>query len=116
MARKDKQEGEVNKSAAIRDAFAQNPNIKAAEVIAALAAKGIKVSSNLVYLVKGKLSGQKKRRRKIRKAAASAVTASGQVGTPGRNDVVKTILKVKTFAAEVGGLASLKKLVDALSE
>jgi hypothetical protein len=32
------------------------------------------------------------------------------------SDALATILKVKTWAAEVGGLRTLKKLVDALSE
>ena len=36
--------------------------------------------------------------------------------TSSNNDAVKTILKVKEWGAEVGGLEKLKALVDALSE
>ena len=128
MGRPKTQPGEVNKSAAIREIFAQKPDAKVAEVIALLAEKGIKASTNLVYLVKGTISGGKKRRRRIRNAAAQVVAASGQDGAtsqngtsghvtaPRKDDVLKTILKVKAFAAEVGGLRTLKGLVDALSE
>jgi len=40
----------------------------------------------------------------------SAATASGN------GDAVKIILRVKTWATEVGGIKKLKALVDALSE
>jgi hypothetical protein len=116
MGRKAKAEGGVNKSEAIRELLKENPALKGKDAIAALGAKGIKITNGLFYLVKGKMIGSKKRRRKVRKAAAQAVVASGQATSASKNDVLKTILRVKSFAAEVGGLSSLRKLVDALSE
>ena len=102
--------GEVNKSAAIRDLYQQNPTMKVSEIIAALAEKGIKVAPNLVYLNKGKLKGVKSQKRKVYQNATRVATASGST------DTVKLIVKVKALAAEVGGLHALKSLVDALCE
>jgi hypothetical protein len=116
MGRKAKQEGEVNKSEAIRELLKENPAIKGKEAIAALDEKGIKITNGLFYLVKGKMLGQKKRRRKVHKAAAQAVVASGRVGRPSKSEVLTTITKVKNLAAEVGGFATLKSLIAALSE
>jgi hypothetical protein len=104
-----KPNGEINRSAAIRDLYTENPEIKAKQVIATLAAKGIEVSENLVYLVKGKMKGEKNRRRKVNRNAANVAKASGNLYA------VATIIKVKKLAAEVGGLDTLKALVDALS-
>jgi hypothetical protein len=99
----------TNKSAAIRELFAQNPDIQAQDVVSTLAERGIKVGTNLVYLVKGKMKGEKKRRRHVNRSAAGVAAASGST------DAVKTILKVKALAKEVGGLSALKALVDALN-
>ena len=51
----------------------------------------------------------KGRRKKARRMVA-------KVAARGNNDPVATILKVKGWANEVGGLRRLKALVDALSE
>jgi hypothetical protein len=98
----------VNKSAAIRELFKQNPQIKAQEIVSSLATKGIQVSKNLVYLVKGQTQGEQTRRRRVHRSAANVARASGSA------DAVKTILKVKSLASEVGGLDNLKALVEAL--
>jgi hypothetical protein len=102
--------GELNRSAEIRELFKANPGIKAKEVIDKLGEKGIKVTSSLVYLVKGKMMGAKHRRRRMRRVAVKVAATSGN------GDALSTIRKVKTLAAEVGGLRALKALVDALSE
>jgi hypothetical protein len=109
MAKKA-QNGEINKSALIREMFSEKPEIKVKEIVAALKERGISVAPNLVYLVKGKLTGEKSRRRKVHNAAAKVATASGS------SDALSTIHKVKKLAAEVAGLRTLKGLVDALSE
>jgi hypothetical protein len=104
-----KANGEVNKSAAIRELYKQNPEIKAKQIIATLGTRGIKVTDNLVYMIKGKMKGEKSRRREINRSAVKMAAASGSI------DAVQTIIKVKTLANEVGGLGTLKALVDALS-
>jgi hypothetical protein len=112
MGRKAKQVGEVNKSQAIRDLLKEKPDIKANDAVTALAEKGIAVKSSLFYIVKGKVAGSKKRRRKNTKAAVKMVAAS----TSGNGDALATIVKIKKLAAEVGGIRTLKSLVDVLSE
>jgi len=104
-----KANGGVNKSAAIRDLYKQQPEIKVGEVVSTLARKGIKVAPNLVYLIKGKLKGEKSRRRSVNRNAVNVASASGSM------NAIATIIKVKALAAEVGGLDTLKALVDALS-
>jgi hypothetical protein len=93
----------------IRDVLKQNPKLTAKEVVAALTKKGLKVKEGLVYFVKGQMRGRKGRRKKARQMVAR-ITATGNT------DPVATILKVKRWANEVGGLKKLKALVDALSE
>ena len=105
----NKASGGINKSAAIRDLYRENPELKVKEVVSTLAAKGIDVGANLVYLVKGTLKGRKKHRREVNQAAVRVAATSGST------DAVKTILKVKAVANEVGGLKNLKALVEALS-
>ena len=46
------QKREVNKSAAVRDALATNPNTPVKEIVSALATQGIKVTDGLVYNIK----------------------------------------------------------------
>jgi outer membrane protein TolC len=57
-AKEAKAQGEVNRSQAIRELLKENPKIKAAEAVSALAEKGIKIKVGLFYMVKGKLSGR----------------------------------------------------------
>jgi hypothetical protein len=122
MGRKAKHVGEVNKSAAIREVYAEKPDAKAKEVVSILAEKGIKVTSSLVYLIKGKIAGGKKRRRKNKRKAMNLIAASANgnaVATAPakeKSDALATIQKIKGLAAEVGGLRSLRALVEALSE
>src|SRR5262249_8190680 len=109
MGRKSSGDG-VNKSQAIRDAFAKNPGIKVKDLVAQLKEQGIEVQPNLAYLIKGKLKGEKRRRRRVVGNAASVATASGNI------NALATIVKVKSLAKDVGGLRVLKQIVDALSE
>jgi hypothetical protein len=117
MAKKTtEQNGDTNKSQAIRDLLKENPKIKAGDAVTALAAKGVEIKAGLFYIVKGKALGRKKRR-KTREATAVTVVETASVATPtSHGDALQTILKLKAVAAEVGGLKTLKKLVDALSE
>jgi hypothetical protein len=97
----------VNKSAAIRDLVNQNPKAKASEIVSLLAEKGIKVKPHFIYIVKAKM-----KRVKPRQARRRAMATTGD-----RNGhAVELILKVKGLAKEVGGMGSLKQLVDVLAE
>jgi hypothetical protein len=101
--------GGVNKSEEIRKLFHANPKVSAQQIMSTLAGRGIEVSDALIYYVKGKLRGRRGRRRKARQMVAN-------VAAMGNGDPVKTILKVKGLANELGGMKKLKALVDALSE
>ena len=87
----------VSKSEEIRLLLKANPEMPVKEVLSTLQGKGIKVTDTLVYYVKGKSTGRKARRKK-----ASQMVVN--VAATGNSDPVATILKVKKWASEVGGL------------
>lgn len=104
-----KRKNGVNKSEEVRQLLKANPAITFKEVSETLAGKGIKIAPNLFYFVKGKMKGRKQRA----KGVVTKVTASTHGS---RSDAVSMILKVKALAGEVGGMKTLRALVDALSE
>jgi hypothetical protein len=106
---KRKQNGGVSKADAIRSYLSSNPKAKAKDIVAALAGQGIKVSPNHVYLIKSK---GKSKARKARGAKIRAVAAS----RPAIKDYADAVTQVKMLAHQLGGLSSLKALVDALAE
>jgi hypothetical protein len=107
-----KKKNGVNKSEEIRQLLKANPEIGAKAAQAKLGQKGINISENLFYFVKGQLKGRMVRRKKAQKVVAKVAEATGVV----KSDALSTILKVKSVANEVGGLKKLKALVEALSE
>ena len=107
-----KRKNGVNKSEEIRQLLKANPAITASEVVSTLNAKGIKVSDNLYYFIKGKMKGRKSRRKRAQKMVASVAKATSTTNS----DALATILKVKALANEVGGLKRLKALIEALVE
>jgi hypothetical protein len=104
---KNKQGG--SKADAIRSYLASHPKAKAREIVEALAAQGTKVSANHVYLItsQGKDKARKAKGAKIRAIAASR---------PAIKDHADAVNQVKMLAHQLGGLSSLKALVDALAE
>ena len=98
----------VNKSAAIREMVAQNPQTPSKEIVSLLGAKGIKVQPSLVYYIKSKQRQQKRRQKRQQVTETSKNTGS--------SNPVELILKVKTLSRDAGGIKSLKRLVDALAE
>jgi hypothetical protein len=106
-----KRKGGINMSEEIRQVYKANPHLKAKEVVAMLGEKGIKVKEGLVYFIKGKMVGRKRRRRRANALVTKVAAATGNGG-----DALATILKVKRLAAEVGGLKKLQALIQALSE
>jgi hypothetical protein len=106
---KSKQNGAMTKADAVRKYLASNPKAKTKEVVEALAGQGIKVSANHVYLIKSKA---KSRVRKARSAKVRAVAAL----RPGIKDYADAVTQVKMLAHQLGGISSLKALVDALAE
>jgi hypothetical protein len=102
----------VNKSDEIRKLLSANPEIGPKDAVAKLAEKGIEISTGLFYFVKGHVKGRKARKKRAQKA----VTKVSEFSHVSRTDAVTTILKVKAWAREVGGMQNLKALVEALCE
>jgi hypothetical protein len=99
-----------NKSQAIREILQQNLQATAREAIDQLAAKGMKVSPKLFYLVKGKLSqAAAHTKKKAARVAKATQKISGM-------DSIQLIAKVKALAKEVGGMDYLKALVTVLAD
>jgi len=99
----------VNKSEEIRQLLRAHPEMPVKQIMETLAGRGIKVADTQVYFVKGKMKGRQGRHKRAQRMVAN-------VAATGNSDPVKTILKVKAWANEVGGMKKLKALVDALSE
>ena len=102
----------VSKSSAVRTILKGNRKMMAKDVVFALAEKGIVVTEGLVYYVKGKMKGRGGRK----KTSQAVVQVAARASVSENGDALKTILKVKGWAAEVGGMKKLKALVEALSE
>src|SRR5438309_4008918 len=84
------------KSAAVRELLTQQPHASVKEIVALLAGRGIPVNPNLVYLLKGKLKAQ--RRRRIRRQAVEAGRSAGLA------DPVELVRRVKELASAAGGI------------
>ncbi len=108
-----KKSGDVNKTEEVRLLLKANPQFSAKEAMEKLAEKGIKISNALFYYTKGQMKGRKARKQKDQKTAAAKVTEATLVI---KGEALSTILKVKGWAKEVGGMKTLKALVEALSE
>ncbi len=106
------QKSDVNKSAEVRRLLQADPNISAKEVIRTLGQRGISVTDSLYYFVKGRMKESASRRQRAQQAVAHVAATEGSTNS----DALKTILKIKGWAAEVGGMKRLKALVEALSE
>ena len=97
-----------NKSQAIRDLLATDPNADFKTVQAKLEEKGLKIGNALFYMVKSK-AGKAKRRAKRDKAVA----ASGGMAVQNPLAMLK---KLKSLADEVGGMKNLLQIVTLLAE
>ena len=108
----------LNRSEKIREIVEEYPHLKPSEIVDALADRGIEVKLHLVYAVLSKMKdkGAPTRRRRAVASAPPATAAVAAAPKTSENEVVTTIKKVRSLAAEVGGLDELKALVEALSE
>ena len=121
-----------NKSQAIRDYYAANPEAKPKQVVEALAAQGIEVSAAFVSTIKSTSKGDKPATRRgapasksTRTAAAPAApraAASSNSSSNKRSEhtlSIDNLLKAKDLVKELGGidnaintLSALKQLAD----
>lgn len=104
-----RKKGGPNKSQAIRDILKQKPDIAVKDVVSQMASKGMKITPNLVYFIKGKVkAGSQRRKKVVRAARAASVSTNG--------DPVTLIKDVRALAERSGGIAKLQELVAALAE
>ena len=80
---------EITKSQSIRNYLKQNPKANVKEVVSGLAEKGITVTDNHVYGVKGKMEAKKQQKR----AAKAAAAASTNGKAPSKSSVVRAFIK-----------------------
>jgi hypothetical protein len=99
------------KAQAIRDALiAQGLDARPKDVIAALAAQGIKVTSGQVVTIRKSMGGKGRKRRKSH-AGRPAVVAEANGATLN----VDHLVAAKKLAEQVGGIDVARKALDALN-
>jgi hypothetical protein len=91
------------KSQAIRDYLSENKKAKAADVVSALSAKGIKVSTAMVYNLKARKSMGK--RRKKTRAGGTEISHS-----------ISHLLAAKEFVDATGGLKQAQGALAAFAK
>lgn len=125
-----KKSGGPNKSAAIRDYVQANPDAKPKEIVDALSAQGVAVSSAFVSTIKSKMTsgggggGRKKKRAKAgrpkgsvtKKRTVEAAPRAARTGGGGGDVSVASLLKAKKLAEELGGVAKAKATLEALEK
>jgi len=99
----------TNLSQAVRDYLKANRKAKAKEVVEALAKQGITVQEGLVYAVKGKIKGKRKKRLAVAAMITPAPSSNGTVMDP-----LTLIKKTKELAAQAGGMKKLRELLEML--
>ena len=107
MAKKKK--AGVNKSQAIRDHLAKQPDDGAKAIVAAMRKKEIKVTEGLVNNVKYALAGKKKKKRRKKKAATTQRTVSDKIS-------ISTLVQAKKMADQLGGIEKAKTALAALTK
>lgn len=113
MAVKEKK---VNKSHEIRVLVTKHPKASVKQIIAWLDKKDIKVPPQAVYAARAKLM-----HKPISKIEGSATTAMNGVALNGNgssvraDDVIATLRDIKKIAAHVGGVETLKQILDCFS-
>ena len=91
------------KSQAIRDYLAANKKAKASEVVAALAAQGISVSTPMVYSLKARNKMGKRRRKAESNGQTIGLSISG-------------LLAAKKLVDTVGGIEQAREAINALAK
>ena len=108
MARPKGSPSGINKSAAVREMLANDPNTPVRDIVKALNQRGIQIHPNLVYLIKSKARAMRHKQKRER------ILENGR--RLGIANPVELILETRRLAEKAGGIRQLKQLVDALAE
>lgn len=117
-----KKSGGPNKSAAIRDYVTANPGAMPKEIVDAMKAQGVDVSTAFVSTIKSKTVGggrKKKSGRKVGRPKAAATPAAASKGRSSKaegNLSLDQLLKAKRLADELGGVAKARATLEALEK
>jgi len=104
-AKKKGRQAGVNKSAAIREYMASNPDAKPKDVVAGLKEQGLEVAVGLVNQVRSKRSG----------GAGSGGGRGRGRGKSGDLFSADDVFRVQKLASELGGVGKLQSIVDLLA-
>lgn len=99
----------VNKAAEIRAYFAANPNAKGTDVVAAMKAKGIKVSLPQVYNAKQSAKSKTKKRRKANPVRTAMAKDEG-IGAKSLHVLEAAFVMLEHMSADAA-----KAIIDRLS-
>lgn len=108
-----KKKGGSNKTAAIKDYIASNPNAGPRDVSTALKEKGLDVTPQYVSTIKSKLGlggGKRRRGRPGRPAGASAATAGRKAPS---SVVYENLVEAKKFVQSIGDVERARRALDA---
>lgn len=117
----------VNKSQAIRDYYADNPEAKPIEVAEAMKAQGIDVNAQFVSTVKSNAKKSKKTGRRGRPAGVSAKVAAPAAKKLGRPPAAKartnsgevsldSLINAKKLVEEMGGAENARNAISVLEQ
>jgi hypothetical protein len=98
-----------NKSQAIRDFLSTSPQSTPSEIVAALAEKGIRVTSSLASNVKY-TSSNTRRRKGAKKSVRRRIVRRGAAGALSADD----IMAAKELADQLGGIAEARRALETL--
>jgi len=121
-----KKSGGPNKSQAIRDYYAANPNAKPKEISAELKKAGVDVTPAFISTIRSTSMGKKKKTTKTSTAKAAPAKVASKKAAPapaaaksGVSVSIESLLKAKSMVKELGGidnaiatLSALKRLAD----
>jgi len=112
-----KKKARVNKSQAIRDFLAANPDAAPKDVEVALAKEGIKVSSALICTVKSKVKAKGKPKKAATKKKTAAKKKVATTKPPASDEIsLSALLGAKKLAQQLGGVEAAKKAINALGQ
>lgn len=114
-----------NKSQAIRDYYAANPEAKPKQVVEALAAQGVDVSAAFVSTIKStsltkgsRKTGAKRGPRSVKAGSESTTSRSSARGAASRRSEgtvsIESLVKAKGLVKELGGLDNAISTLEAL--
>ena len=113
MARRAK--GEVNKAESIRAYKLKNPNATNKEVVEALAAQGIEITSQHVSNTMSRVPGGVKKRRRRRKKKMAAAAAPRKTRKSASPDYAP-LLEAKAFVDKAGSVEAARRALDVLAK